>query len=79
MKISELQALLSKASSLLGDAPIILKALEDEAETDVKGLVVTIVDAAAAEGGTVTVSHGAPTPVQVSPTPEEAQSPQGLN
>jgi hypothetical protein len=58
VKISELQGILSKASQLLGDAPIIFKAVESEAETAFHAIEVSITSSDPTEPGTVTLVHG---------------------
>lgn len=61
LTISEIQNLFAKASSLVGDVPVILKTVEGDVETEFKALEVTIDAATGATPGTVTVTHGTPT------------------
>lgn len=73
MKISELVAALNKASQLVGDAPVILKALEGDAETAFKSIEATINIETGQTGETVTVTHGTPSPApQADPATEQA-------
>ena len=63
MKISELQALLSKVANVVGDAEVILKAVESEAETVLHSVGITLGSNGDPATSTVTVEHGAPAPV----------------
>jgi hypothetical protein len=70
LKISELQAILTKASNLLEDAPIILKAVEGDAESFIHDVQVTISAASGDDAGVVTVNHTTTAPAE--PTAETA-------
>lgn len=59
MKISELQAVLTKAQQVAGDADVILRDVEHDAETVVKSLGLELgVKAGDGNAATVTVTHG---------------------
>lgn len=68
MKLSELQALLSKAQTAVGDADVILKDAETAAETVVTDLTFKLDAATGAPGGTVVVGHNVSPPA---PTVED--------
>lgn len=69
MKISELQAIFARASQLLGDAPVILKAAEGDAETFVKGIEVLITSDQATDAGQITLLHTTEPPAPAEPAP----------
>lgn len=73
MKISELQSLLSKVANVVGDAEIILKAVEGEAETVLKTVGIELGSGGDPTAAGVTISHGAPEPA--APAPAEAPTP----
>lgn len=73
MKLSEIQAILTKAATLLGDAPVILQHAETQAVTDIHGLQVLINDATQAEGGIITLVHGATAAAVVDQPAQQSQ------
>lgn len=62
MKISELVAALSKVQQLAGDVPVVLKRIEDAAESVVHSLDVHIDPLSGSAGGQVELTHGSPAP-----------------
>jgi hypothetical protein len=75
MKISELVAALNKAQQLVGDAPVILKSLEGDVETEFKDLVSAFDLATGQTEPTVTLTHGAPAQQPVEPAAAEPAQP----
>ena len=74
MKISELVGVLNKVQQVAGDVPIVLKAIEDGAETGLLSVGVHI-DPTTEEGGSVALEHGqAPSPAS-DPEPEPTPPP----
>ena len=74
MKISELVGVLNKVQQVAGDVPIVLKAVEDGAETGLLSVGVHI-DPTTAEGGSVALEHGQAPPASPAPEPEPAAPP----
>lgn len=72
MKISELQALLAKVTNVVGDAEVILKAVESDAETVLKTVGIELGAGGDPTAAGVTISHGAPPPAD--PTPAVADT-----
>jgi hypothetical protein len=62
VKFSELQAILTKAATLVGDGPVIFKALEGEAVTFLHGIEVEITSAVDQGGSTLTITHTSTAP-----------------
>jgi hypothetical protein len=77
MKISEIQNFLTKAATLVGDAPTIIQDAESEVETELKAIAVVIRAEGDPLGTVVSLIHGAVTPAAtlpvgtISPEPSE--------
>lgn len=73
MKITELVAALQKAQQLVGDAPVILKDVEQGVETEFKSLEQEISLTTGESAGQITLTHGAAsTESAPEPAPEPA-------
>lgn len=70
LKISELVQALSKVQSAIGDAPVVFKELEGDAETALRSIGIELGPDGNATSSTVTLNHGEP-----QPEPEPAEPP----
>lgn len=76
MKISDVQALLSKVSNVAGDVELVLKAVEGEAETVIHSVGIELGAAGDATSAAATITHGpapeAPAESNPATVPEDA-------
>lgn len=74
MLISELINALGKINQIAGDIPVVLKHVEQEAETELVSLGLHIDPTSGSTGGKITLEHGA-APVAPVQTPEAPVTP----
>jgi hypothetical protein len=78
MKISELSSFLSKATSVIGDAEIVVKHAGSEALTDLKGIEVALLAGEADVNGVLTLLHDEPgVSTPAAPASDEARPADG--
>lgn len=78
MNITEIQAVLSKVSSVVGDAPVILKSIEGAVETEIKTIGIELGADGATVSSNVTLNHAPVAPAPAAPAPvEPATEPAG--
>ena len=57
MKLSDLQALLTKVQTIAGDVDVVLKAADTEAQTVISDLAIHLDPSTGQAGGTLEVTH----------------------